>query len=203
MEYTNKLAPERINFLFDDYGENTDTDLQPSVKFFKFLAIKPDKEEIYTKSIPPKPIPRLKLYVPDTIVINDAMATFWVYTDHNGHVRRSMFSDRDTIEKFKSPVGDDNELLAIFKTPINKNERIEENHIELLNLEELKRYLFSKNINQSAIQRFVRCRGPKAFVCRTVWRRTKPPYVYILTNKVNNIINIIQFILIFTIDRIP
>ena len=36
-----------------------------------------------------------------------------------------------------------------------------------------------------AIQRFIKCRGPKAFVCRSVWRRNKPPYIYILTNKAN------------------
>ena len=35
------------------------------------------------------------------------------------------------------------------------------------------------------MQRFVKCRGPKAFICRTVWRRGKPAYVYILTNKAN------------------
>jgi len=36
-----------------------------------------------------------------------------------------------------------------------------------------------------AIQRYIKCRGPKAFVCRSVWRRNKPPYIYILTNKAN------------------
>jgi len=182
MEYHNKLSLERINFMFEEYGTCNDISLQASVLFFKFLAIKPDLETDYAKI--GKTIPRLKLYVPDTIVINDMESTYWVYTDQNGNVKRCMFSDSDVIEKFKSAVNDENELLAVYKIPITKNQRIEENHIELLNLEELERYLFSKNVNQSAIQRFVKCRGPKPFVVRSVWRRIKPPYLYILTNKV-------------------
>ena len=60
-----------------------------------------------------------------------------------------------------------------------------ENQLTLLNLEELEKCLFSKSGSQIAIQRFVKCRGPRAFLCRSVWRREKPPYVYIFTNKAN------------------
>ncbi len=66
-----------------------------------------------------------------------------------------------------------------------KDSRIGENQLTLLNLDELEKCLFSKSGSQMAIQRFIKCRGPKAFVCRSVWRRDKPPYIYILTNKVN------------------
>ena len=36
----------------------------------------------------------------------------------------------------------------------------------------------------TVIQRFVRCKGPYAFVCRVVWRRHKPSYTWVITNKV-------------------
>ena len=131
MEYHNKMSIERINFMFDEYGTCSDVSLQASALFFKFLAIKPDLEadmEKDRKNGKGKNIPRLKLYIPDTIVINDAESTYWVYTDNNGEVRRTIsFSDSDVIEKFKSPVNDENELLGIYKIPITKNQRIEDN----------------------------------------------------------------------------
>jgi hypothetical protein len=39
------------------------------------------------------------------------------------------------------------------------------------------------NIDQFVIQSFIKCKGPKAFVCRTIWRKEKKPYLYILSNK--------------------
>ena len=60
-----------------------------------------------------------------------------------------------------------------------------ENQLTLLNLEELEKWLFSKSGSQFAIQRFVKCRGPRAFLYRSVQRRDRPPYAYILTNKAN------------------
>ncbi len=38
-------------------------------------------------------------------------------------------------------------------------------------------------LDQFVIQSFIKCKGPKAFVCRTVWRKEKKPYLYILSNK--------------------
>jgi hypothetical protein len=75
-----------------------------------------------------------------------------------------------------------------------------ENKLEVLNYEDLEKYIFSKNSNTYTLQKFLKCRGPKAFVCRTIWRRTKPPYVYILTNKANYHDNIIQQNLKFVIN---
>jgi hypothetical protein len=62
------------------------------------------------------------------------------------------------------------------------------NRVELLST----RYLVEKaptiNSNQSGelivIQKFVRPIGPYAFVCRCVWRKHKPPYTWVITNKV-------------------
>ena len=182
-EFYNKLSLERINFQFEEYGEYPNDDFQPSIYFFKFLANKPD----YEKENQEKGkvcTSKLKLFIPDTIVLNDLDTNYWIYTDIEGNVNRVEESDNDVIEKFK-PQNDKNELIAVSKIPIMNNGLLGENQLTLLNLEELEKCLFSKSGSQIAIQRFVKCRGPRAFLCRSVWRRDKPPYVYILTNKAN------------------
>ena len=183
-EYFNKLGLERINFQFDEYGEYPDDDFQPSIFFFKFLANKPDYEKENSEK-GKKATSKLKLYVPDTIVLNDLDSNYWIYTDIEGNVNRIEETDSDVIEKFKSNDKDENELIGVSKMPISKDGRVDENRLDLLNLDELEKCLFSKSGSQIAIQRFIKCRGPKAFVCRSVWRRNKPAYIYILTNKAN------------------
>ena len=180
----NKLSLRRINFQFDEYGEYPNDDFQPSIYFFKFLANKPDYEkENSEKGKICKS--KLKLYVPDTIVLNDLDINYWIYTDTEGYVNRIEEVDSEVIEKFKSIEKDENELIAVSKMPIMKDNRIDENQLDLLNMEELEKCLFSKSGNQMVIQRFIKCKGPKAFICRSVWRKNKPPYLYILTNKAN------------------
>ena len=182
--YLNCLSLEKINFQFEEYGEYPDDSFQPSIFFFKFLANKPDYEkENSEKGKPPKA--RLKLYIPDTIILNDLDTNYWIYTDIEGYVTRIEEVDSDVIEKFRSLEKDENELIGVSKIPIMKDKRLDENQLTLLNLDELEKCLFSKSGSQMAIQRFIKCRGPKAFVCRSVWRRDKPPYIYILTNKAN------------------
>ena len=182
-EFYNKLSLERINFLFEEYGEYPCDDFQPSIYFFKFLCNKPDYEKENQERGKPC-TSRLKLFIPDTIVLNDLDTNYWIYTDIEGYVNRVEESDSDVIEKFK-PQNDKNELIAVSKMPIMSDGILGENQLTLLNLEELEKCLFSKSGSQIAIQRFVKCRGPRAFLCRSVWRREKPPYVYIFTNKAN------------------
>ena len=182
-EFYNKLSLERINFLFEEYGEYPCDDFQPSIYFFKFLCNKPDYEKENQERGKPSSS-RLKLFIPDTIVMNDLDTNYWIYTDIEGYVNRVEESDSDVIEKFK-PQNDKNELIAVSKMPIMREGLLGENQLTLLNLEELEKCLFSKSGSQIAIQRFVKCRGPRAFLCRSVWRREKPPYVYIFTNKAN------------------
>ena len=182
-EFYNKLSLERINFQFEEYAEYPCDDFQPSIYFFKFLCNKPDYEkENQEKGKPCNS--RLKLFIPDTIVLNDLDTNYWIYTDIEGYVNRVEESDSDVIEKFK-PQNDKNELIAVSKIPIIREGLLGENQLTLLNLEELEKCLFSKSGGPVAIQRFVKCRGPRAFLCRSVWRREKPPYVYIFTNKAN------------------
>ena len=182
-EFYNKLSLERINFQFEEYGEYPCDDFQPSIYFFKFLCNKPDYEKENQERGKPCSS-RLKLFIPDTIVLNDLDTNYWIYTDIEGYVNRVEESDSDVIEKFK-PQNDKNELIAVSKMPIMREGILGENQLTLLNLEELEKCLFSKSGSQIAIQRFVKCRGPRAFLCRSVWRKEKPPYVYIFTNKAN------------------
>ena len=182
-EFYNKLSLERINFQFEEYGQYPNDDFQPSIYFFKFLCNKPDYEKENQEKGKPCSS-RLKLFIPDTIVLNDLDTNYWIYTDIEGYVNRVEESDNDVIEKFK-PQNDKNELIAVSKIPIMSEGILSENQLTLLNLEELEKCLFSKSGSQVAIQRFVKCRGPRAFLCRSVWRREKPPYVYIFTNKAN------------------
>ena len=182
-EFYNKLSLERINFQFEEYAQYPNDDFLPSIYFFKFLCSKPDYEKENSEKGKPCPA-KLKLFIPDTIVLNDLDTNYWIYTDIEGYVHRVEESDSDVIEKFK-PQNDKNELIAVSKLPIMREGLLGENQLTLLNLEELEKCLFSKSGSQIAIQRFVKCRGPRAFLCRSVWRREKPPYVYIFTNKAN------------------
>ena len=182
-EFYNKLSLERINFQFEEYAQYPNDDFLPSIYFFKFLCNKPDYEKENSEKGKPC-TSRLKLFIPDTIVLNDLDTNYWIYTDIEGYVNRIEESDNDVIEKFK-PQNDKNELIAVSKLPIMREGLLGENQLTLLNLEELEKCLFSKSGSQIAIQRFVKCRGPRAFLCRSVWRREKPPYVYIFTNKAN------------------
>jgi len=176
--YPNKYSRESINFDYEEYGLYPDENFQPSVFFFKFLAPKSDFND--------NKRPKLKLYVPDTIVLNDVETNYWMFTDLDGHVTKvDLNSDAAVLEKFRSNTNDNLELLGIAKSPIFSQKRFIENRSELLAYDELERNLLSKNSSQFAIQRFVKCKGPKAFICRTVWRRDKHSYSYILTNKLN------------------
>ncbi len=58
--------------------------------------------------------------------------------------------------------------------------------VELLNTDTLKERLRSMGCRHErvAIQKFVKSKGKKAFICRCVWSCDKPPYCFIITNKV-------------------
>jgi len=43
--------------------------------------------------------------------------------------------------------------------------------------------LFAEKTQITALQRFIRSNGPKAYTCRTIWRRDHRPFSWIITNK--------------------
>ena len=44
---------------------------------------------------------------------------------------------------------------------------------------------FANKSELCVIQKFVKSNGPKAFICRTVWRKEGNPFCWIITNKVD------------------
>ena len=130
-QFYNKLSLERINFQFEEYGEYPNDDFQPSIYFFKFLANKPDYEKENSEK-GKVCTSKLKLFVPDTIVLNDLDTNYWIYTDIEGNVNRIEESDNDVIEKFQ-PKNDKNELIAVSKMPLMNNGLLGENQLSLLN----------------------------------------------------------------------
>jgi len=57
--------------------------------------------------------------------------------------------------------------------------------IELLDTDAMKERLRSLGLRNEriAIQKFVKSKGKKAFVCRCIWNYDKAPYCFIITNK--------------------
>ena len=83
------------------------------------------------------------------IALNDLDLNYWIYTDINGYVTRIDETDADVVEKFKSADKDENELIGVSKSPIMKDGRVDENRLDLLNLDELEKCLFSKSFGKN------------------------------------------------------
>lgn len=173
----NKLSKKRINFDYEVYGYYPDDNFKPSVFFFKFLAMKighhsekkkklqastksrkndnkydddEDESNIY-HNLDVSSKYKLKLNLPNTIILNDVDSKLWMYTDSEGNVRKkSIFNDTDIINTFKANSDDLNEIYAVSKTPII-DDRVIGNHIELLNKEELESCLSSKNASNTLL----------------------------------------------------
>src|SRR5262249_6261324 len=41
----------------------------------------------------------------------------------------------------------------------------------------------SSNSDIFVVQKFVKSKGPNAFICRAIWRKNKPPTCFVITNK--------------------
>jgi LMBR1 domain-containing protein 1 len=83
----------------------------PFVFFYKYLAKKPDSNN----GAQPSKINRLKLWLPDTIVVNDGSVPMWLYSSEDGYVYRTdTFTSKNVIAKmcnYSSP----DELVAVLK----------------------------------------------------------------------------------------
>ena len=100
MEYDYPMAPELLPYLY----------------FYKFLARKPEfcKKDL-TK------FAKLELWIPDTIVFNDAESPYWIYTNNEGVVcRTENFSERHVVSKLGNQYSID-ELVAVCKTVSYRN----------------------------------------------------------------------------------
>ncbi|KAL4477278.1 hypothetical protein ABPG73_003404 [Tetrahymena malaccensis] len=159
--------------------------LMPYVFFFKYLAKKPNGPEEKQKNT----INRLKIWLPDTLVFNDGdLPAMWFYTSQSGFVYRAdSFNKRNIVQKFGEHCSPD-ELVCVLKKPCYRNQELVGNDVNIVSKSELDTVssnLFQDKNQLTVLQRFVKSNGPKAFICRTIWRKDKNPYAWIVTNKLD------------------
>ncbi|CAD8139136.1 unnamed protein product [Paramecium pentaurelia] len=181
-KYEQLLA--QVNLIYDEDGKERQysVDFQRFIHFYKFLARRPDSEQS-NQSI----VNRLQLWVPDTIVLNDReIPNYWLYSDSRGYVfRTDTFTSKNVISKLANYTSPD-ELVAVVKKQQFRNMELVGNEIKLVCCRDLQSQInvnFSNRMDLCVIQKFVKSNGPKAFICRTIWRKDKNPYCYIITNK--------------------
>ncbi|CAG9320088.1 unnamed protein product [Blepharisma stoltei] len=165
----------KVTFSSDDYLY--DHVLSPGIAFYKFLAKRSNKTNIT----------RLEVSIPDTIVFNESMMPVWIYTGEDGFVYRTeTFHDHLIHNKF-GMVEHPWEVVAVVKKPKWNNELKKYHGLStyVLNSTDLKSRLneFSSG-EPCVIQRFIKSKGPVAFVCRTFYRKQGRCCVYVITNKV-------------------
>ena len=155
-------------------------DLRPLLLFYKFLAKKTDMQEVSKHS-------NLKLWIPDTVVYNDDWAPFWLYCSEDGYVYKTEnFTEKHLQTKIGNP-NNHNEVVAVTKyIDHDENDIMSGHQTQTITTEDLIHSLQSYNPSNGqacAIQRFVKCNGPNAFVCRTAWFKDKSNESWIITNK--------------------
>ncbi|CAK83163.1 unnamed protein product (macronuclear) [Paramecium tetraurelia] len=181
-KYEQLLA--QVNLIYDEDAKDHQytVDFQRFIHFYKFLARRPDSEQS-NQSI----VNRLQLWVPDTIVLNDReMPNYWLYSDSRGYVfRTDAFTSKNVVSKLANYTSPD-ELVAVVKKQQFRNMELVGNEIKLVCCRDLQTQInanFSNRMDLTVIQKFVKSNGPKAFICRTIWRKDRNPFCYIVTNK--------------------
>lgn len=129
----------------------------------------------------------LKIWIPDTIVYNDNCAPFWVYCSDEGYVYKTEnFNEKHIHMKMGNPDNLD-EVVAVVKfIEFDENNHMGGHQTTAITTQDI--YLQLQSYNSSngracAIQRFVKCNGPNAFVCRTAWFKDQPNECWVITNK--------------------
>ena len=102
--------------MFLEYDYPKAPELQPFLYFYKLLARKPEfcKRDLTRFA-------KLELWIPDTVVFNDADQPYWIYTNNEGLVcRTENFSERHVVAKLGNQYSID-ELVAVCKTVTTMN----------------------------------------------------------------------------------
>jgi hypothetical protein len=163
------------------------TGLRPNIYFYRFLAPLPDvPQTVVTR------IDRLELWVPNTIVYDGISSPFWIYSKAGRVYRADNYTQAQAVSRFGSH--NRHELVAIAKTVLpscsydRSTGRVIGQEIEMLTTEGLKERLkgVSYNKERVALQMYVKSKGRKAFICRSVWTRDKMPFCFIITNNVSD-----------------
>jgi hypothetical protein len=163
---------------FRDY-DYSNLPIGPCVAFYKMLARKPEgnkKQQSSTHG-------RLKIFIPDTLVYGDGDNSMWFYSSKEGYVYRTdTFSEREIMKRLGSKV--DSDLVAVAKRPHWENAETM-NALQLLDSKDLRMLVASPPQGRFAIQKYVKSKGPKAFVARCVWNRNRTGPVWVISSRKN------------------
>ncbi|RHY94612.1 hypothetical protein DYB35_003678 [Aphanomyces astaci] len=172
----------------------------PGVYFYKYLAsvadvggedkdrTTDDNCHVPLRSVG-HPKLQLKCWLPDTIVFGGTFPPVWLYSDQHGYIRKVIqFQDANVMEKLGNRRFE-NDPVVVFKEPqVVKTPSATTtggNQIKLYNTLELKSAL-AKAIGSPvtfALQKYVKPKGPKAFIVRAVYKAGRPACGWTITNK--------------------
>ena len=165
---------KKVNCLGEGYSYTFD--FNPTVSFFKFLCVAPRFQSSDSK---------LQIWVPDTIVYNDTNRPYWVYSNLSGEVCRiEQFEARHVFDKLKRGA---EEVCAVLKIQQYDPElgRVVGNKSTALPtnlLKEKVRLAWKGDANRCCIQKFIKCRGPRPFICRSVYTLKNQAYGWLITS---------------------
>ncbi|EAS01971.2 Lmbr1-like motif protein (macronuclear) [Tetrahymena thermophila SB210] len=181
---------EKIQFYDADQPEDqrqyrySKETLMPYLLFTKYMARKPDLPEGEVKQSKNN---RLKVWIPDTIVLNDDnFPPMWFYSSPDGHVYRTdSFTSKSVAAKLSNYASPDELVAVVKKIQFRDQLNIAGNQVKLVSSRDLLTTVTNtfQVREPTVIQKFIKSNGPKAFICRTVWRKDRNPYCWIITNK--------------------
>lgn len=110
---------------------------------------------------------------------------FWIYTGEDGYVHKTEnFQDKHVVSKLGDQYHLD-EIAAIIKISDFDERNKPTTEIEFLNSRDLAERVptwFGRG-SVIVIQKFIKCKGPQPFIVRSVWRKDKPWYSWIISAK--------------------
>jgi LMBR1 domain-containing protein 1 len=165
---------KKVNCLGEGYSYTFD--FNPTVSFFKFLCVAPRFQSSDSK---------LQIWVPDTIVHNDTNRPYWIYSNLDGEVCRiEQFEAKHVFDKLKR---EPEEICAVLKIQQYDAElgRVVGNKSTALPtnlLKEKVRLAWKGDANRCCIQKFIKCRGPRPFICRSVYTLKNQVYGWLITS---------------------
>eukprot|EP00002_Diphylleia_rotans_P025711 TRINITY_DN5092_c0_g1_i3.p1 TRINITY_DN5092_c0_g1~~TRINITY_DN5092_c0_g1_i3.p1 ORF type:complete len:832 (-),score=133.58 TRINITY_DN5092_c0_g1_i3:777-3272(-) len=161
------------DFTYDDHF------LQPGLGFYKWIARKIDPSQDDSRD-------KLMLNIPDTIIYGYADEPIWLYTGKTGCVQRvDSFAETAVLRKFRSLINKDSDITAIVKKPGLKSHG-RTTVVSIANLHELRSIMnpiLSPNKSQVIIQLYIKPKGPKAFMVRVEWNRSRVCSAWSISNK--------------------
>lgn len=130
-----------------------------------------------------------KVWIPDTFILGQGEnQSVWIYSNEKGNVEKSVSkSAKDFITKLCESEEEEN-VVAVLKKAVFRNDTIVGHDIRLMRNHGVTSCvaLLPGNLSGAfTIQRFVKCKGLKSFMCRTVWRSKGVNECFLVTSHCN------------------